>query len=439
VSEYGQRYQSIAPARGPFRRPKDLIHYDGKVSKDTVQRSDFIEHPVSPPKPKKADEYVPNPNKFDFISEHHDNYTGTRTAPATVPPYLRGITMRWPSAKLEYTSTSQRDFSDRKPNERARLVDLSKSKYTPPKSPFRDNTLHRMDYIRFNQPPIPTARQPDKIQFDGPSSKETTSKTDFTAKELPAKIPPRVEKHVSPEEPFNSTSVFRADFMNHNKIMKRDGFKRESELFKSGEAMQSATTKADDFQMWPVTLPEKKRADIYKRPEGCMDMVATSSDYQHFGNKAVPARSARPKTKLKPGRFYPFEAGTNYNSSFQSWNVPPVKSIAQDNSNFVLPKAVGTLNETSEFLDKYRRHNALPARKFNPISDLFKTDKALDKDSTYKNDFSEKGFSCQTDALLKENSASFHFEKETEDGHRFYQIAEPAQTQILPATEIAVA
>ena len=141
VSEYQTRYHKVQPKRGPFHRPTDLIHTEGPLIDHTTQRADFVPHEVSPRKPKEQEKYIPNPNKFDTVSEQRENYRGFRAVPAKIPPYLRGETMRVSSTKPEYKSTSHKDYRGWKPQRTERII--RGSTYSAPSEPFNETSLHR--------------------------------------------------------------------------------------------------------------------------------------------------------------------------------------------------------------------------------------------------------------------------------------------------------
>ena len=422
-SEYKTNFLSTQRTRGPFLRPTDKIYSEGEVVADTTHKLDFVGFPVSPPKQKEPLIYVPNPNPFETVSEHRDHFRGTRTIPAKIPPYLRGETMRAPSAKVTYRSTTIDDYKGWTPQTQRLVRTAGKNTYAPPVEPFRETSIHRQDYLRFNQPPRPTARQPDKIKYDGPIADSTNYRTDFSSKEIPPRYQRKQEERVPPEEPFHANSVFKEDFTDLRGAPKAAIYNPQSDLFKTNEPMQQETTKKDDYKTWEITPRKQTEPARYKAPDGTMDCQTTQMDYAHFGKKAVPAKNARPRTKLRFGRENALDDTTNYGLSFKWSYEPVVHSKGPKIKNEIFPPVQEGSPGRSEFLDKYKRFNVVPARMFRDRSTLFKTADGLAKDTVYDGDFTWPNVNCPSEALLK-GQGTLAFDHETETGHKIFSISE---------------
>lgn len=176
VTEYRGCFDEITPKRGPFLRPTDLIRYEGPTSTKTTTATSYITHEVKVPKPKEPTKFVPNPHRFNTVSEHQEHYKELNGIPARIPPYLKTTTMRKPSARVEYISTKQDDFKPWTSPARVEIINRQQP-YRPPSKPFKETSLHRQDFKHFHQPPNPTARQPDKLNFGKEVSFETTTQT----------------------------------------------------------------------------------------------------------------------------------------------------------------------------------------------------------------------------------------------------------------------
>lgn len=177
VTEYRGRFDDIVPKRGPFPKPTDLIKYEGPTPSQTTNATSYVTHEVKVPKQKEPEKFVPNPHRFDAVSEHHEHYRQLNGIPARIPPYLKTVTMRKPSARIEYISTKQDDF---KPWTSPAKVEVIRREqpYRPPSKPFKETSLHRQDFKHFHQPPNISARQPDNLNFgDLVQDFQTTTQT----------------------------------------------------------------------------------------------------------------------------------------------------------------------------------------------------------------------------------------------------------------------
>ena len=232
-----------------------------------------------------------------------------------------------------------------------------------------------------------------------------------------------------PKTAFTSTSVFKADFVDHKAIKSAHMFKPESHLFRTNETMERQTTQADSFKVWPIASRQRKAPDVYKKPEGEIEIKPISHDYSNHGGLGIPAKSARPRTKLQRGREFPFNSTTSYSMEFQKHTNPQRATLRQNgrDGNDIFPKSTEgpeAAAVTSEFLDKYKRHQAPPARMFKDNSTLFKTSASFADTSLYKDQFRGERIECPTESLLRNDKAGlFTFDHVNEEGHKVYEIS----------------
>ena len=232
-----------------------------------------------------------------------------------------------------------------------------------------------------------------------------------------------------PKTAFTNTSVFKADFVDHKAIKSAHMFKPESHLFRTNETMQRQTTQADSFRVWPIESRYRKAPDVYKKPEGEIEIMPISRDYSNHGGMGIPAKSARPRTKLRRGREFPFNPTTSYSTEFQKHTAQQRSTLKQNarDGNEIFPKSTEgpeATAATSEFLDKYKRHHAPPARIFKDNSTLFKTSASLEDTSLYRDQFRGERIKCPTEGLLhNDNVGLFTFDHVNEEGHKVYEIS----------------
>ena len=421
MSEYRGEFKAVRPRRGPFHRPTDLIEPQGEQLKETTHKTEYVEYEVKPPMKKEPEKYVPNPHRFDTVSEHKEHFTGTRGSAAKIPSYLRGTTMRAPSAKVDYKSISHGDYKFWTPEPVARVTRANT--YAPPMEPFRETSIHRQDFKRFNERPRPTARQPDKLAMVGSMENDTSYKVDFAPKEIPVKVVKEKEVYNPPSEPFDSTSIVKTDFKDPRGAKKASLCRWRDDFFKSSNPMQHETTNSATFRDWGAKPRQQKEPDSYQKPEGSMDCRTTNMDFCFFGEKAKPARSARPSTKLRFGRENSLDDRTNYSTDFLWRSEPVTFSRGPAVENEVLPKGGRSgFNATSEALDKYKRFDVVPPKGFRDNSSLFKTNDKINDGSMYRADYSWPKMKCDYETLFTGPKSNFVFDHVTEEGHKFYSI-----------------
>ena len=421
VSEYGQWFKDTQPTRGPFYKPKDLLASKGDIDLHTINNTDYVAHDVTPRKIKEPEKYVPKSGKIELVTEYDGHYLGEKAPPSKIPAYLRSVTQSIPLGKLASESVQRADFQEWKTERQKLINNSSEYMYSPPKSPFTATSIHRADFQRFNQPPRPTGRRPDQIDTSNLSMNfETTQNRDFRKYSLSVKHLKRKDEYRPPSKPFKGNSFLREDFPFHKDARKASIYKPISTVLKSESPLQSKTTSNEDFRNWPIEPLKKKDKEIYSKPQGEMDLKPTSHDYCYFGMEGIPAKSARPKTKLRTGREGQFDGTSSYSACFKSWEISPAKPIKHHDE--LRRSAPGTLKftENSEHRHEYKRFNTAPARIFKPKSILFKTDNKLESKSLYSFDFDgTKGPECLSDKLLKGNISGYNFQDDPDTGHRF--------------------
>lgn len=251
------------------------------------------------------------------------------------------------------------------------------------------------------------------------------------------------EMEALPKTAFTCTSVFKADFVDHKAIKSAHMFKPESHLFRTNRMMERETTQGESFKSWPIESRQRKAPDVYKKPKGQMEIIPTSRDYSNHGELGIPAKSARPRTKLQRGCEFPFNSTTSYSMEFQKHDAPQRASLrqnARDGNDIFLKSSEDSepTNVTSEFLDKYKRHQAPPARMFKDNSTLFKTSASFADTSLYKDQFRGERIECPTDALLRDDKVGlFSFDHVNEKGHKIYAISPRASEPLRREVTVA--
>ena len=370
---------------------------------------------------KEPERYKPPSGKIEFDSEYHSNYLGEIAAPAKMPAFLKNVTQRLPSGKIESKTTHRNDF--RFHTEQTRCLPVSRgNKYVPPNSPFMHTSVHRSDFIRFNEPKRPTGRQPDKINArELPMEFETSNKTDFKKHSLKRnELVRRSDEYEQPSGPFAGNSLMHTDYKKHDDASKAQIMKPLTTVFKTNEKMERTTTNLEDFQTWPVAPLKTKAKEAFQQPTGEMYLKSTSMDYKYFGHEAKPAKSARPKTKLRTGRDGLFEGMSNYAADFKQWGSLPALPVKMQDELVSLSPRKGRFDANSEHHESFKRFNTAPARIFKPVTTVFKTDESMNGKTMYMTDFHGRPPPpCLSDKLLKGKLVGVQLQEDLDTGHRY--------------------
>lgn len=421
VSEYEDVFTHIRPKRGPFIRPKDLLLSKGNIDLTTISKEDYVTQPLPEKKVKEPVAYIPPSGTMDIDSEYHSNFQGEISPPAKIPQFLRSVTQKIPSGKMQGNTTTKMDY--RKHSTVVRSMPVSRgNKYTPPKSPFTYTSIHRADFQRFNEPKRPTGRQPDKIDMKGlPMELETSHCSEFKRHSIKKnEIVRRSDEYDRPSGPFDGDSLMHTDYVWHADAKKAKREKPVTTVFKTNDQMERTTTNLEDFKGWSVEAPRPKPKQQFQQPEGKMYLNPISTDYKYFGIDAKPAKSARPKTKLRTGRDGAFCGTSNYAADFKPWmSLPAIPIKLQDELTTLSPRKT-KFDANSEHRESYKRFNTAPARTFKPGTHVFKTEDAMANRTTYNCEFDGKPPpQCPSERILKGDIANIRFEEDFDTGHRY--------------------
>ena len=407
--------------RGPFLKPKDLLLSKGEIELTTVNKEDFIPHSLPEKWTKEPVAYVPPNGTMDIESEYHSNFLGEVSPPAKMSQFLRGVTQKLPSGRMQGDTTNKTDF--RKYSMPTKSLPVSNgNKYVPPKSPFTHTSIHRADFQRFNEPKRSTGRQPDKINMkDLPMELETSHHTDFKRHSIKKNdIIRRNDEYERPSGPFDANSLMHTDYVRHADARKFIRGKPTATVFKSSDKMERTTTNLEDYKSWSVEAPKPKARQQFQMPEGKMYLNPISTDYRYFGSEAKPARSARPKTKLRTGRDGMFCGTSNYTADFKQWASLPAFPVKLEDELKALSPRKTKFDANSEHREAFKRFNTAPARIFKPSTHVFKTEDAMSNTTTYKSEFDGRPPpSCPSEKILKGRISGIKLEEDFDTGHRY--------------------
>lgn len=421
MSEYEDVFTNIKPKRGPFLKPKDLLLSKGDIDLSTVSKEDFITHPLPEKRVKEPLTYIPPDEIMEIDSEYNSNFRGEISPAAKIPQFLRSVTQRVPSGKMQSNTTSKMDY--RKHSMATRSIPVVRgNKYTPPKSPFSYTSVHRADFQRFNEPKRPTGRQPDKIDMKGlPMELETSHCSDFQRHSIKKNdLIRRSDEYERPSGPFDADSLMHTDYVWHADAKKAKREQPITTVFKTNDQMERTTTNLDDFKCWSVEAPKPKAKQQFQQPEGKMYLIPISADYKHFGGEGKPAKSARPKTKLRTGRDGVFCGTSNYTADFKQWMSLPAIPIKLQDELITLSPRKTKFDANSEHRESYQRFNTAPARIFKPGTHVFKTEDAMSNMTTYQSEFDGRPPpQCPSERILKGKISGIQFEEDIDTGHKY--------------------
>ena len=441
VTEYNGRYQSTTAKRGPFPRlPTDKIYSDGDFNFDTTNKLVFDEKKIPPAIQKPQKTVQEHKGAMELQTEYDDHYLGVKEKPASQMPYFKMKTQPFgidPNTKPSFSVTSI-EFNEKKHN-RVEKCPPPQGNIKPVDTVgFTEESIHKSDFVDFKKPRSAIRKQPDMIQLSAdPLEKDTTNRTNYVShKQLPLLV--KKKEIFKPNiEPFTGDSLMKVDFPSHGNLGKKIASAWDHELFKSSQPFSKETSNTVDYQKWRVPPKQVKVKEVYVREKNPMELIPVSADYIRFQD-ALPARSLRPRTNLRPSS-QKFDSKSIYAEKFSSLKLPQVKIKELKHSRHQsCPLVLGgdKSNYESESMGVYRPFREAPSKKIYHQNKIFPED-TFNGLTTYKNDYPGKKIECSTDAIIANKFQDFKCIDDFETGHRYLERSSvknnTASTAMLPS------
>ena len=177
----------------------------------TINRHDFVAHPVAPPPTKPSVVYRRPEGTVDGISEYKKQYLGKwgvrarMIRPSEVKQDDKGI--------FDHKSTQATDFISLPLP--PKVFHGVKHAYEPPKELFSGKSTIKTDFVDFGQVGLtPSLKPPQTVKVSSePFDAASCYRTSFTPQPIPKWYEKPKEVYVPTEEKFNGVTTFKSDFL----------------------------------------------------------------------------------------------------------------------------------------------------------------------------------------------------------------------------------
>ena len=249
---------------------------------------------------------------------------------------------------------------------------------------------------------------------------DTTSRSHYTTyTHQPAFQKAPREVYEPNTQPFDGSSIMKADYGVHKAPVKSSLVKHDSLIFASDEPMPSKTTNLVAYPNWGVQKnSHAKEVSMYRPPSKDMELQKTSDDYKNFG-PTPPSKALRPKTNITLGG--DFDGVTMYTNGFVKHDVSPRPKPIISREQTYYSSGV-PFEGCSESKDHYKKHHVPPARMVRRLNDLFDKNAAFDDHTSYKDQYVSKKLPvCPILKSINDNFSGYHVVDDVEGGHRFLE------------------
>nr|AAI10109.1 Zgc:123250 [Danio rerio] len=412
LSEYTEKYP---PYKG-HTRPKSLkpqLKY--KAHQDTMDatttfRTDYIPYPVTHRPEKQQLEYKPKSGEIDLGTTYKQDFNPYEVQPFT--PLRPKERVHVVNAKLDTVPTYKEDF--RQWEIIRRELTKPDTTYQPPATKFGNSTTFQDDFVHRGLVPRESYKPSNVAKLsDTPFEKNTSNKLSYVPHPLEARYVKPPEEYKPSSHPFHDVTTHRQDYQGLPSQSTKS-CKPEPVKVASNKPFQSSTEFRDQYQHWPVSLPQMQKSVEYTSPTANMDLTTTShSDY--IKHQIQPFVSSKPfSLPAKSSR--PFQGNTTMRDDFQPW-VAQRQSIIRKQAELQRPS--GKMEDLTTFRAHFVQHEAQPSFSFKPQNSPLHTDIPLQADTMYRTDFTPKKISMCPASF--ETPPGFVFENRDDQGHRFFR------------------
>lgn len=434
LSEYTQSYKWCdSRPRESLRPPQKALARDYPMEAKTIQKMDYVTHPMEPHTPRAKAEYHKPTGSIEKDSEYKLKYTGQSVPP---PKPMRPIHSKVSGDEpFSGQSTQKKDFVAWGTPQRERPPE--KRVYVPPTQKFEGISTVKADYTD-RGPTAPTlSMKPSQVakMSEEPFQSCTNYRNDFICHPLAPKTVREKEVYQPSKVAFSGVSTFVADFHPHTEFKPTPSLKPASVPLHSDFPFEGRSIQATDFQVW--NLPPKHRSPpaVYSPPkEKFIAQSSIQTDYRAYG-VVTPSKSMKPSHRPVT-QDQPFSGTTNHRSDFQTWPINSRAKPVRHGREYQPPSQ--KFSGESTFQMSYKGMYGRPAATAKPAEKAVQESGKMDGSTIYRDAFTPKPQEVCAASLLKDDldpTNRLVYSHQDKTGHKFFSpIKEAAQAAVSLAT-----
>ena len=434
LSEYSQSYKWCqSQPRESLRPPQRALTRDCPMKVRTIQKMDYVSHPVVPHAPKAKAEYHKPTGSIEKDSEYKLKYTGQSVPPPTsMRPAHNRVAGDEPFSGL---STQKKDFvawgtpqRDRPPEKRV---------YVPPMQKFEGISTVKADYTDQGPTTLTLSMKPSQVvrMSDEPFQSSTNYRKDFICHPLAPKAVRERDVYQPSKVAFSGTTTFVADFQPHTDFKPTPSLKPAAAPLHSDFPFEGRSVQATDFQLWDLPPKHRSPPPVYSPPkEKFTAQSSIKMDYRDYG-KVTPSKSMKPVPRPVT-QDQPFSGTTNHRSDFQSWPLDSREKPIRHGREYRPPSQ--QFSGESTFQTSYKGMYGRPSTSAKPEEKAAQEGGKMNGITIYRDAFTPKQQDVCAASLLKDDldpTNRLVYSHQDKTGHKFFStIKEAAQAAVPLAT-----
>lgn len=428
LTEYNAKFKEHKLNKVEPFRPEIKPLPEGKMENKTVQRVDFQPYTVEKPWVRQLEVWKKPPGNMEGLTSYKKEFTGKHISP---PLAIRHDAMPSVSGKFQGEPTYKSDY---KKWDASPMVKFSQpSTWRPPSQKLDGESTFSRDFRYSYEPPRKSLKPANAAHTsDAPLDDKTGYRTSYIEYPLPPKYQKEKEQYSVPQVPLDDLTTFKRDFQGQGGP-RMQSCRPEVKAMASGDPFQDMTTFKNDFKAWPIEKPYCHLPDQYMKPPGKLEHDTTHKlAYREFPIKRT--LGFRPASANK--QVGNFDGKTNYSIDFKPWEVSPMKVSVRHHYVPPVNPFKGISTQKAHFVE----HPINVAKSYRPQVTYESNNAPLEDKTMYRREFTPKEVPLCPATLLENDAGPFSFEKEADNGHRFYNLTNKHLSQLtVNRQQVAVA
>ncbi|KAM3876866.1 stabilizer of axonemal microtubules 2 [Diretmus argenteus] len=424
LTEYAEKFPVYGGVYKPPQsmKPKaglDQTQDKGRIDGTTVFKADFIPHEVQRRPGRQPVEYKPYPGKIDLGTTYKQDFNPYELQPF-VPVRPRGKTYKIPD-KLNTIPTYKDDY--RQWELCKRELTKPEHNYQPPEAKFGGSTTFQDDFVARAVAPRQSFKPAGVAKLsDVPFSGVTSNQQAFVVHPVEPRFVRPQEIYRPSSQPLQDLTTTRQDFQGQRGELLQSckpNINKHPFLVESSSVFQGNTENKDKFKVWPVSLPQLRKAEEYTGPTELMNLsTTTAADYpKHQVQPFYPARPHPPPKRSPP----PFQKCSTMREDFQPWAAQARRPLIRMQEE--MQRASGKIDDVTTFREHFTVHELRPSVSFKPDNRLVRASVPMENSTMYRTEFPPNRISVCPASF--QSPPGYQFEESNDSGHRFFRKLSP--------------
>lgn len=419
ISEYTTQFKRYKAKPRPLMRPKQkAIASDVPMDCKTINKQNFVAHPVTPPRPKPPAVYKPADGEMNGTTEYKMQFLGKWAVP--VREIRPKESRQCDNQPFIHKSTQSVDFVAYPVLPRE--IHGTKNIYEPPTQPFNATSTIQSDFVDFGCVQLTQSlKPPQKANISTDPFESTTSyRTSYTPMRIPERFQRQKVVYAPPDKEFFSDTTSKADYHTHPRAKPSKSMRPPQKAIRSDTPFDGTTISRQSYRNWELPARHSRPPTTYSPPtEKFAVQSSFQADFPDYG-RVMPPSSLRPPQKVK--QLASFEGLTTQRSDYKAWKDVHQPAPIRREKKYEPPTE--RFDALSTFKDHYQGTFVPRAQSAKPAEKPYSRSSKVDYITTYGETHAKTCYKpCPSAALLADSNKLPQFTFSHQDavsGHKYF-------------------